>query len=105
MKVRPLQDRVLIELEPEKGTTLGGIVRVGHDPVRTGHVRAVGPGKLYRDRFVPTELSPGDRVCFFQANIETQAEAQLHFRMPDGHVLLPETAVLGVLHGDIEVSA
>lgn len=66
-KFRPIQDRVLIEVDAAEDKTPGGI----HIPesarkgVTRGVVRAVGPGKMSeRGVFVETRLKVGDRVVF-----------------------------------------
>lgn len=104
MKVRPLQDRVLVELEPERGESRGGILLPGHDPIRTAKVLRVGLGKQYPDKFLPTEVKAGERVAFFQATLETHSESQLNYNLPDGQALIRETDILGVLEGDVEVT-
>jgi chaperonin GroES len=67
MKLRPLQDRVLIRrVEPETKTP-GGIFipdNVQEKPME-GEVVAVGPGVRGEDgKLQPMELKPGDRVLF-----------------------------------------
>ena len=103
MPVRPLQDRVLVELEPEKGTSRGGIILTGHDPVRTAKVLRVGPGKQYKDRYLPTEVKEGERVAFLQAALETRSEAQLNHKLPDNQALIRETDILCVVEGDVDI--
>jgi len=67
MKLRPLQDRILIRrVEPETKTT-GGIFipdAVQEKPIE-GEVIAVGPGaRDARGNLVPVDVKPGDRVLF-----------------------------------------
>jgi chaperonin GroES len=67
MRLRPLQDRVLIRrVEPETKTA-GGIFipdNVQEKPME-GEVVAVGPGARGEDgKLRPMELKPGDRVLF-----------------------------------------
>jgi chaperonin GroES len=67
MKLRPLQDRVLIRrVEPETKTD-GGIFipdNVQEKPME-GEVVAIGPGLRGEDgKLRPMELKPGDRVLF-----------------------------------------
>lgn len=65
MMVTPLQDRVLVELDPAE-TDFGssGILRpdIAEDMPRVGTVRAVGPGVRTRRGFRATTLMIGDRV-------------------------------------------
>lgn len=65
MKIRPLQDRVLVELDPlEDEFGLSGIVRpdIALDKPRTGTVLAAGPGVSTKRGFRATTLRAGDRV-------------------------------------------
>lgn len=104
MNVRPLQDRVLVELDEERGESHGGILLVGHDTVRTGTVRRVGPGKQYRDKFLPTTVKPEERIAFLQATIETKSEAQLTMRLPDGFAMIREPDILFAMDGEVRVT-
>lgn len=66
MKLTPLADRVLVELDTEADETTAGlhIPQTARHRPRWGTVAAVGPGRFTtRDRFVPTQLQPGDRAC------------------------------------------
>lgn len=103
MSVRPLQDRVLVQLEPEKGMSRGGIILTGHDPIRTAKVLRVGPGKQFPDRFVPMDVRPGDRVAFLQACLETRSEEQINHKLPDGQALIREPDILGVLDEEADI--
>jgi co-chaperonin GroES (HSP10) len=103
MRIRPLQDRVVVELEPEQNESRGGILLLGHDPLRTGKVLRVGPGKQYPDKFLPTEVKKGERVAFLQATLETRSEAELNFRLPDNQVLIRETDILGVVEEGTDI--
>jgi len=61
--IRPLADRVLIEVE---GKTAGGIIipDSAKEKPRKGIVIQVGPGRFDGGVLVPMELRPGDRVLF-----------------------------------------
>src|SRR5262245_44789141 len=67
MKIRPLQDRVLIKRVAEEEKTKGGIIipdTAKEKPVE-GEVLAVGIGRLQRDGSVrPLDVKKGDRVLF-----------------------------------------
>lgn len=103
--IRPLHDLLLVELEPVKEFSKGGIVLVAPKPVRTAKVVRAGPGRHYVDKkFVPTLVQPGDRVVFFDAVLHTKQGKQLSWSMLDGLELIRETDVLMVLSGDVEVS-
>ena len=103
MQVKPLLDRVLVELEPEKGESRGGIILTGHDPVRTAKVLRVGPGMQYKDRYLPTEVKEGERVAFLQAVLETRSEARLNHTLPDNQALIRETDILGVVEEGVDI--
>jgi len=67
MKLRPLQDRVLIRRVDAETKTAGGIFipdNVQEKPVE-GEIVAVGPGSRGDDgKLVPMDVKPGDRVLF-----------------------------------------
>lgn len=103
MSLRPLQDRLVVELDAEHNESRGGILLLGHDPVRTGTVLRVGPGKDYKDKFLATEVKPGERVAFLQAVLETRSEKQLNFCLPDNQALIRETDILGVVSEETDI--
>ena len=67
MKIRPLQDRVLIKRVAEEEKTKGGIIipdTAKEKPVE-GEVLAVGTGRIQKDGKVrPLDVKKGDRVLF-----------------------------------------
>jgi chaperonin GroES len=67
MKLRPLQDRVLIRRVEPEARTAGGIFipdAVQEKPVE-GEVVAAGPGARNKDGvLLPMDVKPGDRVLF-----------------------------------------
>ena len=69
MKLRPLQDRVVVKRKDEETTSAGGIVLPGSatEKPQQGEVVAVGPGKKTNDgNIVPVDLKVGDHVVFGQ---------------------------------------
>ncbi len=76
MKVRPLNDKVIIQREEPAEVSKGGIVIPGGgDKPLFGTVLAVGPGKFEKGERVPTGLTIGDRVLFNkQSGIEVKIE-------------------------------
>ena len=67
MKIRPLQDRVLVERIDEEETTAGGIIipDTAKEKPQEGRVIAAGKGKPRDDGSVtPLDVSKGDRVLF-----------------------------------------
>ena len=67
MKIRPLQDRVIIKRMEEERTSAGGIVipdSAAEKPAK-GKVIAVGPGKILDNgEKRPVDLKVGDIVLF-----------------------------------------
>ncbi|SCX83067.1 MULTISPECIES: co-chaperone GroES [Desulfoluna] len=67
MKIRPLQDRVLVERLEEQTTTKGGIIipDTAKEKPAEGRIVAAGQGKTKEDgSLIPMELKVGDRVLF-----------------------------------------
>ena len=67
MKVKPLQDRVLIKRVEEETKTRGGIIipDSAKEKPQEGLVVAVGPGKVADNGTrVPCEVKEGDRILF-----------------------------------------
>ncbi len=67
MKLRPLQDRILVQRVEEETTTKGGIIipDTAKEKPAEGKVTAVGNGKLGEDgKRVPLEIKKGDRILF-----------------------------------------
>ncbi|MCK5227940.1 MAG: co-chaperone GroES, partial [Desulfobulbaceae bacterium] len=67
MKIRPLNDRILVKRLEEEEKTKGGIIipDSAKEKPAEGEIIAVGPGKTNDkgDR-VPVEVKAGDRVLF-----------------------------------------
>jgi chaperonin GroES len=67
MKLRPLQDRVLIRRVEQEAKTSGGIIipDTAQEKPMEGEVVAVGPGARDADgKLNPLDVKPGDRVLF-----------------------------------------
>lgn len=67
MKIRPLQDRVLVERLEEETKTAGGIIipDTAKEKPAEGRIVAAGKGKAKEDgSLIPMELKVGDRVLF-----------------------------------------
>jgi chaperonin GroES len=94
MKVRPLQDRLLVRRVEEEEKTKGGIIipdSAKEKPIE-GEVIAVGSGKvLDNGKVLPLEVKPGDRILFGKYS---GTDIKL-----DGveHLILREDEVLGVI--------
>lgn len=67
MKLRPLQDRILVQRVEEETTTKGGIIipDTAKEKPAQGKVVAVGNGKLGDDgKRIPLEIKKGDKILF-----------------------------------------
>ncbi|WP_136805984.1 co-chaperone GroES [Desulfosediminicola flagellatus] len=67
MKIRPLNDRLLVKRLEEETTTSGGIIipDSAKEKPAEGEVVAVGPGKLNdKGERVALQVQAGDRVLF-----------------------------------------
>ena len=67
MKIRPLQDRVVVKRKEEETKTAGGIVLPGSatEKPSQGVVVAIGPGRYMEDGSVrKVDLKVGDKVIF-----------------------------------------
>ena len=94
MKIRPLQDRVIVKRVQEEEKTKGGIIipdTAKEKPIE-GEVIAVGPGgRDEAGKLVPIDIKVGDRVLFGKWS---GTEVKL-----DGEELLimKESDIMGVL--------
>lgn len=91
MKIRPLQDRVLVQPILEKEVMKGGIIipdSAKEKPVE-GRVKAVGPGKVKEDgKRTPPEVKVGDKVLYSKyagTEIKVDGEDFLLLREDDIH--------------------
>lgn len=94
MKVRPLQDRVLVKRVKEEEKTKGGIIipdTAKEKPIE-GEVIAVGNGKSLDDGKVrPLDIKKGDRILFGKySGTEIKIEGE-------EHLILREDDILGVI--------
>ena len=94
MKIRPLQDRLLVKRIDEEETTKGGIIipDSAKEKPSEGKVLAVGNGKVNEDgKVTPLDVKKGDRVLFSKyAGTEVQVEGE-------EHIIIREDDVLGVV--------
>tara|TARA_Y100001935_G_scaffold250621_2_gene251057 strand:+ start:853 stop:1140 length:288 start_codon:yes stop_codon:yes gene_type:complete len=94
MKLRPLQDRVVVKRKDEETTSAGGIVLPGSatEKPQQGEVVAVGPGKKTNDgELVPVDLKVGDHVVFGQYGGNTVKIDG------DEYLILNENEIFGVV--------
>ena len=96
MKIRPLQDRVVVKRKEEETKSAGGIVLPGSatEKPAQGEVLAVGPGRLLDNGDVrPVDLKVGDIVVFgkYASNTVKMGEDEL--------LILNESDIFGVIEG------
>ena len=89
MKLRPLQDRILVQRVKEEEKTKGGIIipDTAKEKPAEGKVIAVGNGKLGDDgKRIPLEIKKGDRILFGKysgTEVKIEGEEQLIMREDD----------------------
>ena len=96
MKIRPLQDRVIVKRVEEEEKTKGGIIipdSAKEKPIE-GKVIAVGNGKVQEDGKVrPLDVKAGDTVLFSKyAGTEIKIDGV-------EHLIMREEDILGVIEG------
>ncbi len=96
MKLRPLQDRVIVKRVAEEEKTKGGIIipdTAKEKPIE-GKVLAVGNGKVLEDGTVRSlDVKAGDRILFTKyAGTEVKLDGE-------EHLIIREEDILGVVEG------
>jgi chaperonin GroES len=94
VKIRPLQDRIIVKRIEEEEKTKGGIIipDTAKEKPQEGKVVAVGTGKANGDgKITPLDVKVNDRVLFgkysgSEINIEGEE-----------HVIMREEDVLGII--------
>ena len=94
MKIRPLQDRVIVRRIKEEEKTKGGIIipdTAKEKPIE-GKIVAVGNGKILEDGSVrKLDVKKGDRVLFGKyAGTDVKIDGE-------EHLILREDDILGVV--------
>ena len=93
MKIRPLQDRILVKRIEEEEKTKGGIIipDTAKEKPSEGKVVSVGKGKVLEDgKLQPLEIKKGDRVLFNKySGTEVKVEGE-------EHLIIREDDVLGI---------
>ncbi len=91
MKLRPLNDRILVKRVEEKEVTKGGIIipDTAKEKPAEGKVVAIGNGKLGEDgKRIPLEIKKGDRILFGKyGGAEINIDGQEYLIMNEGEVL------------------
>ena len=91
MKIRPLQDRVIVKRIAEEEKTKGGIIipDTAKDKPMEGKVIAVGKGKVLEDgKIRPLDVKAGDRVLFAKyGGTEVKIDEEEHLIMREDDIL------------------
>jgi len=94
MKIRPLQDRIIVKRLEGEEKSKGGIIipDTAKEKPQEGKVIAVGKGKVTEDgKLQPMDVKKGDRILFSKyAGTEVNIEGE-------EHLIIREDDVLGVL--------
>ena len=94
MKIRPLQDRVIVKRLEEEEKTKGGIIipDTAKEKPQEGKVIAVGKGKMTEDgKLIPLDVKAGDRILFGKySGTEVKIEGE-------EHLIMREEDILGVI--------
>ena len=96
MKIRPLQDRVIVRRLEEEEKTKGGIIipDTAKEKPQEGKVIAVGKGKVTEEgKVIPLDVKAGDRILFGKySGTEIKIEGE-------EHLIMREEDILGVIEG------
>jgi chaperonin GroES len=94
MKIRPLQDRVLVKRLEEEEKTKGGIIipDTAKEKPQMGKVIAAGKGKKTEDgKVVPLDVKAGDKILFSKyAGTEVKVDG-------DELLIMREDDILGIV--------
>ncbi|RLF26872.1 MAG: co-chaperone GroES [Thermoplasmata archaeon] len=95
MKIKPLNDRVIVKRVEEEQKTAGGIIipDTAKEKPQEGEVVAVGPGKRDDDgKRIALEIKEGDRILFGKyAGTEIKIDGE-------EHIFMHEDDILGILN-------
>ena len=94
MKIRPLQDRVIVKRVDEEEKSKGGIIipDTAKEKPQEGKVVAVGKGKINEDgKITPLDVKVNDRILFGK-----YSGTEINF---DGeeHLIMREDDILGII--------
>jgi chaperonin GroES len=96
MKIRPLQDRVIVKRLEEEEKTKGGIIipDTAKEKPQEGKVFAVGKGKMTEDgKLIPLDVKVGDKILFGKySGTEVKIDGE-------EHLIMREEDILGVIEG------
>jgi chaperonin GroES len=95
MRIKPLNDRVIVKRVEEEQKTAGGIIipDTAKKKLQEGEVVAVGPGKRDDDgKRIALEVKEGDRILFGKyAGTEIKIDGV-------EHIFMREDDILGILN-------
>ncbi|SNB47515.1 co-chaperone GroES [Geobacter sp. DSM 9736] len=91
MKLRPMQDRIIVKRVEEEAKTAGGIFipETAKEKPQQGEVVAVGKGKVTEDgKVLPLDVKVGDKVLFGKyAGTEIKLEGEEFLIMREDDIL------------------
>jgi chaperonin GroES len=91
MKVKPLQDRVLVKPKKEEEMKKGGIIipDTAKERPQEGTIVEIGPGKVDENgKRIPMEVKKGDRVIYSKyAGNEIEIEGEEYILMRESDIL------------------
>ncbi len=91
MKVKPLQDRILVKRIEEEEKTKGGIIipDAAKEKPQEGKVVAVGDGKILESgQKAPLTVKPGDKILFGKySGTEIKVDGEEHLILREDDVL------------------
>jgi len=91
MKIRPLQDRIIVKRVEEEEKTKGGIIipDSAKEKPMEGKVIAVGSGKLLENgKRVEPDVKKGDRILFGKySGTEVKIDGEEHLIMREDDIL------------------
>ncbi len=94
MKLRPLQDRIIVKRVEEESKTAGGlfIPETAKEKPQRGEVIAVGNGKKTEDgKVLPVDVKVGDKVLFGKyAGTEIKIDGE-------DYLIMREDDILGIM--------
>jgi len=96
MKIRPLQDRLIVKRVAEENKTKGGIIipDTAKEKPQEGEVISVGPGTLNdKGELRPLDVKAGDRILFGKWS---GTEVKLN---NEELLIMKESDIMGVLEG------
>ena len=91
MKLRPMQDRIIVKRVEEETMTAGGIFipETAKEKPQKGEIMAVGNGKKTEDgKVIPLDVKVGDKVLFGKySGTEVKIEGEEYLIMREDDIL------------------